>query len=34
MVAADVSRLLTQGAIAVLLINGSAEIWMLAVLSG
>ena len=34
MVAADLARLLTQGAIAVLLISGAAEIWMIAVLSG
>ena len=34
MVAADLARLLTQGAIAVLLISGVAEIWMIAVLSG
>ena len=34
MVAADLSRLISQGAIAVLLIGGSAEIWMVAVLSG
>ena len=34
MVAADLSRLVTQGAIAVLLLTGTAEIWMLAVLSG
>src|SRR3954454_10843702 len=34
MVAADLSRLVTQGAIAALLLTGSAEIWMLAVLSG
>src|SRR3954452_3513960 len=34
MVAADVSRFLTQGAIAVLLLTGTARIWMLAVLSG
>jgi MFS family permease len=34
MVAADVSRLLTQGAMAVLLITGEAEIWMLALLAG
>jgi predicted MFS family arabinose efflux permease len=34
MVAADLSRLLTQGAIAALLIGGAAEIWMLAVLAG
>lgn len=34
MVAADLVRLGTQGAIAVLLITGTAEIWSLAVLSG
>jgi MFS family permease len=34
MVAADISRLITQGAIALLLLTGTAEIWMLAVLSG
>jgi predicted MFS family arabinose efflux permease len=34
MVAADLSRLLTQGAIAALLIGGVAEVWMLAVLAG
>ena len=34
MVAADLARLLTQGAIAVLLISGAAEIWMIAALSG
>jgi MFS family permease len=34
MVAADLVRVLTQGMIATLLITGSAEIWMLAVLSG
>ena len=34
MVVADLVRLVTQGAIAVLLIAGAAEIWMLAVLSG
>src|SRR3954447_155522 len=34
MVAADIARLVTQGAIAALLISGHAEIWMLAVLSG
>ena len=32
MVVADLARLLTQGAIAALLIAGAAEIWMLAVL--
>ncbi len=34
MVVADLSRLLTQGAIAALLIGGAAEVWMLAVLAG
>jgi MFS family permease len=34
MVAADVSRVLTQGAMAALLITGAAEIWMLALLAG
>jgi MFS family permease len=34
MVIADLLRVATQGAIAALLITGSAEIWMLAVLSG
>jgi MFS family permease len=34
MVIADLLRIVTQGAIAALLITGSAEIWMLAVLSG
>jgi predicted MFS family arabinose efflux permease len=34
MVVADLSRLLTQGATAVLLIGGVAEVWMLAVLAG
>lgn len=34
MVAADLARLLSQGAIGVLLLAGSAEAWMLAVLSG
>src|SRR5215218_1814376 len=34
MVAADLSRLATQGAIAALLIGGAAEVWMLAVLAG
>lgn len=34
MVAADLARLLTQGAIGVLLVTGAAEVWMLAVLSG
>jgi MFS family permease len=34
MVIADLVRLVTQGAIAALLIAGAAEIWMLAVLSG
>jgi MFS family permease len=34
MVAADIARLVTQGAIAALLLAGTAEIWMLAVLSG
>jgi hypothetical protein len=34
MVAADLSRLATQGAIAALLIGGVAEVWMLAVLAG
>lgn len=34
MVVADVVRLVTQGAIAALLIFGAAEIWMVAVLSG
>lgn len=34
MVVADLVRLVTQGAIAALLITGAAEIWMLAVLSG
>jgi predicted MFS family arabinose efflux permease len=34
MVVADLSRLVTQGAIAALLIGGVAEVWMLAVLAG
>jgi MFS family permease len=34
MVVADLARLITQGAIALLLLTGTAEIWMLAVLSG
>src|ERR1700754_2493138 len=34
MVVADIARVLTQGAIAALLISGTAEIWMLALLSG
>src|SRR3954452_8629074 len=34
MVVADIARFLTQGAIALLLLTGTAEIWMLAVLSG
>src|SRR3954451_11254710 len=34
MVGADLARVVTQGAIAALLLTGSAEIWMLAVLSG
>lgn len=34
MVVADLARLVTQGVIAVLLLTGTAEIWMLAVLSG
>src|ERR1700710_1854767 len=34
MVIADLVRVVTQGAIAALLIAGAAEIWMLAVLSG
>lgn len=34
MVCADLSRVLTQGAIAALLIGGVAEVWMLAVLAG
>ena len=34
MVAADIARLISQGAIALLLLTGAAEVWMLAVLSG
>src|SRR4051812_34266643 len=34
MVVADLSRLVSQGAIAALLLTGVAQIWMLAVLSG
>lgn len=34
MVVADLLRLLTQGAIGMLLLTGAAEVWMLAVLSG
>lgn len=34
MVGADVCRIATQGAMAVLLLTGAAEIWMLAVLAG
>src|SRR5690242_21357974 len=34
MVVADVVRFGTQGAIALLLITGTAEVWMIAVLSG
>src|SRR4051812_34703741 len=34
MVAADISRFIAQGAIALLLLTGTAEVWMVAVLSG
>jgi MFS family permease len=34
MVVADVARIVTQGAIAALVITGAADVWMLAVLSG
>ena len=34
MVASDLARVLTQGLIAALLIVGTAEVWMLAVLAG